>query len=33
MRILLGAKPADVVSPSAVDQPDLLDVFAEHARS
>ena len=32
-RILLGAKPADVVSPSAVDQPDLLDVFAEHART
>ncbi len=32
-RILLGAKPAEVVSPSAVDRPDLLDVFAEHART
>jgi acetoacetyl-CoA synthetase len=32
-RILLGAKPADVVSASAVDKPDLLDVFAEHARA
>ena len=32
-RILLGAKPADVVSPSAVDKPDLLAVFAEHARA
>ena len=32
-RILLGAKPADVVSSSAVDRPDLLDVFAEHART
>ena len=31
-RILLGAKPADVLTPSAVDQPDLLDAFAEHAR-
>ena len=31
-RILLGAKPADVVSPSAVDRPELLDVFAEYAR-
>jgi acetoacetyl-CoA synthetase len=31
-RILLGAKPADVVPPSAVDRPDLLDLFAEHAR-
>lgn len=30
-RILLGAKPYDVVSPSAVDNPDLLAVFAEHA--
>ena len=32
-RILLGAKPADVVSPSAVDKPDLLSVFAEYARA
>ena len=32
-RILLGAKPADVVSSSAVDKPDLLAVFAEHARA
>jgi acetoacetyl-CoA synthetase len=32
-RILLGAKPADVVSASAVDKPDLLAVFAEHARA
>jgi acetoacetyl-CoA synthetase len=32
-RILLGAKPADVVSESAVDNPDLLAVFAEHARA
>ncbi|GFG52873.1 acetoacetate--CoA ligase [Mycolicibacterium agri] len=32
-RILLGAKPEDVVSRSAVDQPDLLPVFTEHART
>jgi acetoacetyl-CoA synthetase len=32
-RILLGAKPADVVSESAVDKPELLAVFAEHART
>jgi acetoacetyl-CoA synthetase len=32
-RILLGADPADVVSASAVDKPDLLAVFAEHARA
>jgi acetoacetyl-CoA synthetase len=32
-RILLGAKPTDVVSPSAVDKPDLLAVFAEHTRA
>ncbi|WP_082943915.1 acetoacetate--CoA ligase [Mycobacterium sp. 1274761.0] len=32
-RILLGAKPADVVSPSAVDKPDMLAVFAEHTRT
>jgi acetoacetyl-CoA synthetase len=32
-RILLGAEPADVVSASAVDKPDLLGVFAEHARA
>jgi acetoacetyl-CoA synthetase len=29
----LGAKPADVVSESAVDKPELLAVFAEHART
>jgi acetoacetyl-CoA synthetase len=32
-RILLGAKPTDVLTPSAVDRPELLDVFAGHARS
>ena len=32
-RILLGAKPTDVLTPSAVDRPDLLDVFAGHART
>ena len=32
-RILQGAEPGDVVSPSAVDKPDLLVVFAEHART
>ena len=32
-RILLGANPDDVVSPSAVDKPDLLSVFAEYARA
>jgi acetoacetyl-CoA synthetase len=32
-RILLGAKPSDVLAPSAVDRPDLLGVFAEHARA
>lgn len=32
-RILLGAKPFDVVAESAVDRPDLLGVFAEHART
>ena len=31
-RILLGAPPGDVVSPSAVDRPELLQVFAEYAR-
>jgi acetoacetyl-CoA synthetase len=31
-RILLGAPPGDVVSPSAVDRPELLNVFAEYAR-
>ena len=31
-RILLGAPPSDVVSPSAVDRPELLKVFAEYAR-
>ncbi|HEY6576217.1 MAG TPA: acetoacetate--CoA ligase, partial [Mycobacterium sp.] len=32
-RILLGANPSDVLTPSAVDRPDLLGVFAEHARA
>jgi acetoacetyl-CoA synthetase len=32
-RILLGARPSDVLTPSAVDRPDLLDVFTEHART
>ena len=32
-RILLGAKPTDVLTPSAVDRPDLLDVFTAHARA
>ena len=32
-RILLGATPSDVLTPSAVDRPDLLDVFAGHART
>jgi len=32
-RILLGANPDEVVSASAVDKPDLLVVFAEHART
>jgi acetoacetyl-CoA synthetase len=32
-RILLGANPSDVLTPSAVDRPDLLEVFAEHARA
>ena len=32
-RILLGAKPDDVVSASAVDKPDLLSVFTEYARA
>jgi acetoacetyl-CoA synthetase len=32
-RILLGAKPSDVLTPSAVDRPDLLGLFAEHART
>lgn len=32
-RILLGAKPTDVLTPSAVDRPDLLDVFTAHART
>jgi acetoacetyl-CoA synthetase len=31
-RILLGARPHDVVSPSSVDKPDLLAVFSEHTR-
>lgn len=32
-RILLGAKPSDVLTPSAVDRPELLDAFAGHART
>ena len=32
-RILLGAAPGDVVTPSAVDRPELLGVFAEYART
>ena len=32
-RILQGARPSDVLTPSAVDRPDLLDVFADHARA
>jgi acetoacetyl-CoA synthetase len=32
-RILQGAKPSGVLTPSAVDRPDLLDVFADHARA
>ena len=32
-RILLGAKPADVVSPTSVDRPDLLAGFAEYAKA
>ncbi len=32
-RILLGAKPSEVLTPSSVDRPDLLDAFAEHART
>ena len=30
-RILMGAKPSDVLTPSAVDRPDLIEVFTEHA--
>jgi acetoacetyl-CoA synthetase len=32
-RILMGANPSDVLTPSAVDRPDLLGVFTEHARA
>jgi len=32
-RILLGAKPSDVLTPSAVDRPELIDAFTEHART
>ncbi|HEV7418846.1 MAG TPA: acetoacetate--CoA ligase [Mycobacterium sp.] len=32
-RILLGANPSDVLTPSAVDRPDLLGVFTEHVRT
>jgi hypothetical protein len=31
-RILLGAKPSDVFSPSAVDRPELFDLIAEYGR-
>jgi acetoacetyl-CoA synthetase len=30
-RILLGANPSDVVSPTAVDHPELLGDFAAYA--
>jgi acetoacetyl-CoA synthetase len=32
-RILLGAKPSDVLTPSAVDRPELLGEFEGHART
>jgi acetoacetyl-CoA synthetase len=32
-RILMGANPSDVLTPSAIDRPDLLGAFAEHARA
>ena len=32
-RILLGAKPSDVLTPSAVDRPELLAEFEGHART
>jgi acetoacetyl-CoA synthetase len=32
-RILLGAPAGDVVTPSSIDQPELLDVFARYQRS
>jgi acetoacetyl-CoA synthetase len=32
-RILMGADPSDVLTPSAIDRPDLLGAFAEHARA
>ena len=32
-RILQGAPPGDVVSPTAVDRPDLLGIFAEYAQT
>jgi acetoacetyl-CoA synthetase len=32
-RILMGANPSDVLTPSAVDRPDLVGVFTEHARA
>jgi acetoacetyl-CoA synthetase len=32
-RILMGANPSDVLTPSAIDRPDLLGVFTEHARA
>lgn len=32
-RILLGAKPSDVLTPSAVDRPELLAEFEEHAKT
>ncbi|MDX1892794.1 acetoacetate--CoA ligase [Mycolicibacterium sp. 050158] len=32
-RILLGANPSDVLTPSSIDHPDWLGEFAEHART
>ncbi|MCU1699630.1 MAG: acsA 1 [Mycobacterium sp.] len=32
-RILMGANPSDVLTPSAIDRPDLLGAFTEHARA
>jgi acetoacetyl-CoA synthetase len=32
-RILMGANPSDVLTPSAIDRPDLLGAYAEHARA
>src|SRR5882757_3099622 len=32
-RILMGANPSDVLTPSAIDRPDWLGAFTEHARA